>query len=98
MSPIHEFKCPEGHVTEKVFLSFKDAEKAKKIICPTCHTRALNEPCYWEYYAIRVDFSVPFPAHLLGNPEGWYRPSPQKRHSTKLINRETGNRGTQRKG
>jgi hypothetical protein len=93
--PIHEFKCPNGHVTEKLFLTFREAEGVTLIPCPKCID--IIRPCEWGYNAVRVDFSVPYPAHLLGNPDGYYKPSPQKRHSTKLINRETGNRGNQRK-
>jgi hypothetical protein len=31
--PIHQFKCAEGHITEKVFLTFGAAEGVAKIPC-----------------------------------------------------------------
>lgn len=32
--PIHEFVCPDGHKTERIFLSLSEAEKTKHILCP----------------------------------------------------------------
>jgi len=33
--PIHEFKCPNGRITEKIV-----ATETKEIICPRCHQKA----------------------------------------------------------
>jgi hypothetical protein len=43
--PILEYKCPSGHVTEKIFQTRRLADKAMKtIVCPTkettCHKMA----------------------------------------------------------
>ena len=35
---------------------------------------------------------VPFNAHLLGNPDGYHKPSPTKRHSTKTVSEKQGNK------
>lgn len=89
--PIHEFKCRNGHVTEKVFLTFAAVDElenyvdeddyfngnnvtGKFIRCPQC-----------QEMAVMID-SVPLPAHFLGNPEGYHKPSPTKRHSYKHVN------------
>lgn len=71
--PIHEFKCPSGHITEKLFLSFGAAHGVDVIPCGTC-----------EEAGTKID-SVPLPAHFYGNPDGYDRPSPAKRYSTKLA-------------
>lgn len=76
--PFHEFACKNEHVTTKLFLSFASAEGVEEIPCEEC-----GEP------ANRV-MSVPFPAHLYGNPDGFYKPSPTKRYSYKLAT-EKGN-------
>lgn len=74
--PIHTFKCSTGHKTEKIFLTFAEAQKTNHIYCPTCRT-----------IASKVEFEVPYPAHFHGNPSGYHKPSPTKRESYKLINK-----------
>lgn len=81
--PIHEYKCVQGHTFEKLFLTFKAADDAKGLVCPTCRGTAK-----------RVEFSVPYPALLLGNPEGYHKPSPTKRYSYKKVSSLEGNRGS----
>jgi predicted nucleic acid-binding Zn ribbon protein len=34
MCPVHEFLCPDEHLTEKLYLSHKSVEKT--IECPKC--------------------------------------------------------------
>jgi hypothetical protein len=79
--PIFEYECSAGHITEKLFLTFGAAEKEKSdpIPCKACGESAELK-----------EFSVPRPAMFLGNPDGYHRPSPTKRYSTKLAT-EKGN-------
>lgn len=78
--PIHEYKCVQGHTFEKLFLTFKAAEEQEVQICPQC--RGTSK---------RLEFSTPYPALLLGNPEGYYKPSPTKRFSYKKVSSIEGN-------
>ena len=73
--PIHEFKCKKGHITEKLFLTFAEAEEigSAYIHCPKCS----------EYPALaaRIAFSLPGQAILLG--EGFYKPAASGRTQTR---------------
>jgi DNA-directed RNA polymerase subunit RPC12/RpoP len=97
--PIHEFRCSNDHLTERLFLTFAAVdelenygledpttgdliESGKYIRCPQCEEMAL------------MQMSVPFPGHFYGNPEGYQKPSPTKRHSTKLVSAKEGNRNS----
>ena len=53
--PIHNFKCVEGHTTEKIFLTFGAAENVITIPCSTCHGTAT-----------RVEWETPLKAHIYG--------------------------------
>lgn len=83
--PIHEYKCSKGHVTEQLLLSFPEAErvKHKPITCTVCGREAELQ-----------EFSVPQPGHFYGNPDGYYKPSPTKRFSTKLVSQKEGNKSS----
>jgi hypothetical protein len=77
--PIREFKCPNGHITERLFLTFKDDEisedlERQGIRIQLCHTCAQT--------ATRVEWSVPQPALLYG--EGFYKPAASGRPSTRV--------------
>lgn len=86
--PIHEYRCPQGHVTEKIFPTFGQAEreKHKPIWCPVCRLGGASK-------ARLVEFSVPLPAHFYGDPAGYAKPSPTKRFSYKLA-AQKGNEGS----
>jgi hypothetical protein len=79
--PYYEYQCGEGHVTERLFKTFQAAEGIDWVVCATCAGTA-----------DRV-LSVPFPAHFHGNPDGFYKPSPQKRFSYSKMT-ERGNADT----
>jgi hypothetical protein len=72
--PIFDFTCPKGHTTEKVFLTFKEAEETDFIDCPKCKNKAGKQ------------LGIPFPAHLHGSPEGYYKPSPAAK---RVVNPDT---------
>lgn len=72
--PIHEFLCGKGHLTEKIIQSFTEAEATDFIKCPKCGQKAGKQ------------LSIPFPAHLHGSPEGWYKPSPAAK---RVVNPDT---------
>ena len=78
--PILEFQCALGHTTEKLFRSFVAAAGATFIQCGECENEA------------ELIASVPYAAHLHGSPEGYYKPSPSKRYSTKLVSQKDGNK------
>jgi hypothetical protein len=76
--PILEYRCEQGHTTEEIFLTFKQAEGAAATKgCSVCGRTSM-----------RVAFSVPFPAHLYGSAGGYHKPSPTKRYSYKLATDE----------
>jgi hypothetical protein len=83
--PIHEFKCPNGHMTEKLFVSFAKAQGVTQIPCVTCQAPSTKQ-----------SFSTPLPAHLYGTPDGYYKPSPTKRTTTKAFSGIHGNRQPQK--
>lgn len=70
--PIHEFKCKQGHVSEKLFLTFAQAEKVNVIICPVCnHANSLA----------RKIISIPGQAILYG--DGFYKPAASGKLATR---------------
>lgn len=78
--PILEYQCSEGHITEKLFLTFAAAEGQDCVECEECGQEADMVP------------SVPFPAMFFGSPDGYHKPSPRKRYSTKLVSQKDGNK------
>jgi putative FmdB family regulatory protein len=79
--PLFDFTCQQcGCTTEFLIQSFKEAEQTEEVMCPDCGGRALKQ------------IGVPFPAHFYGNPDGYYKPSPTKRHSYKLADKDKGNK------
>lgn len=79
--PYYEYECPvHGRIT-KFFATFTEAEPyIDKVRC----SQNDDGQGSCDYEAERV-VSVPLPAHFYGNPEGYYKPSPAKRYSTKLV-------------
>lgn len=71
--PICEFLCSKGHKTEQIVLSITAAETINSIKCH-CGEDANKQ------------LSIPFPAHLHGSPDGWYKPSPAAK---KIFNPDT---------
>jgi hypothetical protein len=67
--PIHEFRCDKGHVTEKLFLTLKEAEETEKIIC---EVKTKKKECGLE--AMKIISAGAF--LLWGSPEGYHKPSP----------------------
>lgn len=80
----YEYICEadiEPHVVEKFFLSFSSAApEIDETLCPEHGCVAKRIP------------SSPFPAHLLGNPNGYHKPSPTKRFNTKTVSQKEGNK------
>jgi hypothetical protein len=75
--PIHEFRCSRGHVTEKLFLTLKDAEEADCIVC----MHEVKQPGFTPDGINRCGCDAPkiisSGAFLLwGSPEGYHKPSP----------------------
>jgi hypothetical protein len=92
--PIHEFKCPAGHVTERVFLTFGAAEETEVIACEAeveHGTLLIGGTTRCGTHAHKVEWSTPLPAMLLGNPAGYHKPSPTQRHSYKHADKNRGN-------
>jgi hypothetical protein len=81
--PFLEFECPQGHVVEYFCRSISEGERLTQVVCGECMT---DPPTM-----AKKIISMPLPAHLYGDPQGWSRPSPTKRHSTKLVSKKTGN-------
>lgn len=84
-----EFECESGHRHEMFFKSFgasklyfeqRNDRGIEAINCPDCGKVAPMVP------------SAPLGFALYGDPGGYCKPSPTKRHSTKLMNKD-GNRG-----
>jgi hypothetical protein len=61
--PLHEFKCINNHVTEKLFLSLSEATITDLIHCPEC-----------KEVATKITSAGAF--ILGGSPGGWEKPSP----------------------
>lgn len=82
--PFYEYLCTadvEDHVVEKFFTTFSSAQAdIDETICPTHGCIAKRIP------------SQPFQALLLGNPDGYHRPSPTKRFTTKTVSQKDGNK------
>ena len=79
--PIYEYQCREGHVTEKFYTTFSEAEKDgdKPKTCKVCRRSA------------KRIVSAPLPGMFFGNPEGYGKPSTLKRHNTKVVSAKEGN-------
>jgi hypothetical protein len=77
--PIHEFKCIKGHVTEKLFLTFGEAEQVDEIVCPVCTPRItrVNE----NYPKAKKMISAPGYAILYG--DGFYKPAASGKQATR---------------
>ncbi len=67
--PIHEYKCPMHHITEKLFLTFGESEVTDYIVCTECGQKAVKI------------MSLPGEAIFYG--QGWYKPAPSGNHSYK---------------
>lgn len=78
--PFHEYQCEAGHVTEKFFKSFAAAEGVEEIDCTVCSAKAKR------IISQILGFA------LYGDPAGYHKPSPTKRHSTKLVSSKIGNK------
>lgn len=78
--PLHEFRCSNNHITEKLFTNFSSAEGVDCIDCKSCAEVGYKIP------------SVPYAAHFHGNPDGYNRPSPAKRHTYKTVSQKDGNK------
>lgn len=77
--PLHQYRCPSGHIIEKFFRSFSAADGVDTVPCNKC---VLD--------AERI-ISVPLPAMFFGNPDGYHSPSPLKRYNTKVVSQKSGN-------
>lgn len=84
--PYYEYVCPvHGEIT-KFFPTFSGAEA--HINKTNCNVESDGTECGED--SVRI-MSVPLPAHFYGNPDGYHKPSPTKRHSNKLVSQKTGN-------
>jgi hypothetical protein len=75
----YEYRCEDGHVTEQFFRSISAGAGVQSVQC-NCGKIAL-----------RI-MSVPLGFGLYGNPAGYYKPSPTKRTSNKVVSGLTGNK------
>src|SRR5690242_9476356 len=82
--PIHEFKCIKGHVTEKFFATFKEAEGVDEIVCPVCTPKI--ESVEKNYPKADKIVSVPGVAILYG--DGFYKPAASGKIATKSVDVE----------
>lgn len=73
--PIIEYVCAKGHVTEKLYLTFKAAEHymASHTVCTVCMAGRTYPNSQGFPVARRVEFSVPGPAILYGR--GFFKPA-----------------------
>lgn len=76
----YDFKCGSGHVTERFCVPVKEIEEGQAFTCPEC-----GQPAF-PAVVLNQGFQ------LLGNPDGYSKPSATKRHSYKKIT-ENGNNG-----
>lgn len=78
--PIWSYSCKHcTHKFELIFLTFKDAEENSQIAkCPKCGKKVNRD-----------EFALPA-QHLsfFGSPDGYHKPAPSKRHSTKLKDKK----------
>lgn len=81
--PIHEYSCEKGHKFERFFTTFRAADEEQTV------TACDEDGC--DAVAHR-GIGLPFPAMFYGNPDGYHKPSPTKRHSTKLVSAKDGNK------
>lgn len=72
--PIIEFHCTECNQRFEKLFWFPEVKDEMYEACPKCGKATP-----------RILFSIPLPAHFYGNPEGYHKPSPCKRYSTKLV-------------
>lgn len=70
--PIREFKCPKGHITERILNGEEDA-KTKVVLC--AHTISATRRIKCEEPAKRVDLSQTAPPVLLAGCGGFYKPT-----------------------
>jgi hypothetical protein len=79
--PIAEFHCLECNITfEKIIQRFAEYEATKVTTCINCGKQIPKN-----------EFPTTLPPMFFGNPEGYHKPSPTKRHSYKTINKKEGN-------
>lgn len=80
--PYYEYACATcGAEVERFFRTIKEGEKFPVVQCAVCGKDSVRKA------------SLPMPPHLYGRPDGYNKPSPLKRHSTKLASAE-GNHNT----
>jgi hypothetical protein len=85
--PLLEFDCKECRNKFTKVLSFRDITVDGTLNGPV--NEALTRDCtVCGQPTKRVIFSVPLEAHLYGDPDGYYKPSPTKRHSYKLASKD----------
>lgn len=78
--PIIEFSSSCGHVWEEI-IPFSKSNNARSK-CPKCGETVK-----------RKEFMVTaLPLSFFGNPDGYHKPAPSKRHSYKTVSAKTGNR------
>ena len=77
--PIYEYACKNGHKEERFYRSFSVVEPNDCIVCTTCGQPSERQ------------VSLPLQPILYGNPDGYHKPSPTKRHSYKTISEKDGN-------
>ncbi len=90
--PIHTFKCPNGHTTEKVFLTFGAVVDEIECPAPVQAPDGSGDTIPCGAGATKNEFDVPFAAHLHGDPAGYHKPSPCGRHSYKIVDKKAGNK------
>ncbi len=75
--PLFSYLCENQHTTERFFSTITEGDEMREaeLSCTVCGAPSK-----------RIEFVVPLTAHLYGNPDGYYRPSPSKRSSTKTVN------------
>jgi len=71
--PFYQYRCPQHHEFEVFYPTFSEASFNESSALCDCGETAQRVP------------SLPLEAHLYGNPAGYHKPSPTKRHSTKLV-------------
>jgi hypothetical protein len=88
--PFHVYECSAGHRTERFFKTISEGELYDMIICDACGDESLPGGGKKYVLAKKVP-SAPLGFGLYGSPEGYDKPSPTKRYSTKLVSRKEGN-------
>jgi hypothetical protein len=77
----YEYRCPEGHLTEKFFHTISEGAASDILVCPIC-----------EGTAVKI-ISAPLGFGLYGDPVGYDKPTTTKRWSTKTFFKDKGNEG-----